>query len=121
MVPVGARVSPGGRLPAEMLKTYGPGAPDADRAWLYGVPTDPPGRTAGLIVVAGQLMTMVKLFDATQPLASVALTPNVKLPWVVGVPVIEPPGDRVSPGGRAPEESANVYGAVPPEAVSVVL
>lgn len=121
IVPVGDSVSPGGRLPVEMLNVYGPGAPDAVRVWLYGVPTLPPGSEAGEMVVAGQLMTIVKLPDPTQPLASVALTLNGKLPGVVGVPLIVPVDERVSPGGRDPEESAKVYGAVPPEALNAAL
>lgn len=48
--------------------------------------------------------------------ASLTVTPMEKLPLAVGVPETTPLGARVSPAGRAPEVSVQVYGAVPPKA-----
>jgi hypothetical protein len=47
---------------------------------------------------------------------SVALTVNVNVPFVVGVPERPPPGVRERLGGKLPVERDHVYGAVPPEA-----
>ena len=52
---------------------------------------------------------------------SVTLTVKPKVPAAVGVPLMVPlDGSRVRPGGSAPEAIDHVYGAVPPEACSVV-
>ena len=59
-----------------------------------------------------------------QPFASVAVIVKMKVPAVVGVPVMAP-GPPVlsgySPVGSAPLETAYVYGAVPPLAETVWL
>ena len=44
---------------------------------------------------------------------------NAKLPASNGVPEMVPPVENVSPAGRAPPSANHVYGAVPPDAVSV--
>ena len=51
-----------------------------------------------------------------------SVTPIVKLdvPETVGVPVITPVGDSLSPAGREPEAKLKVYGAVPPVAVTTL-
>ena len=47
--------------------------------------------------------------------ASVTRTAKENAPTIVGVPLIRPfDAFSVSPGGSAPELSANPYGAVPP-------
>jgi hypothetical protein len=49
---------------------------------------------------------------------SVTCTVNVVVPTSVGVPVICPPGDKVSPGGKVVLLARDqLYGAVPPFAV----
>ena len=51
---------------------------------------------------------------------SVAVTVNVELPWVVGVPLMVPlPASSDSPGGRLPAVTEYRYGPVPPEEVIV--
>jgi len=53
---------------------------------------------------------------------SVTFAVNEKFPEVDGVPEITPPGDSVSPAGRAlPGARLQVSGALPPAARSVVL
>jgi len=51
---------------------------------------------------------------------SVTTKANKYVPPPDGVPVMAPAADRVKPGGRLPELSAQVYGGTPPEASSVV-
>ena len=41
-----------------------------------------------------------------------------KVPVVAGCPVIEPELESVSPLGRVPERSDQVYGGVPPDALN---
>src|SRR6185437_15974992 len=53
--------------------------------------------------------------------ASITLTEKVVLPVVVGVPDRTPAEDRVSPGGRVPAFTDQVYGVVPPVAAKVKL
>ncbi len=51
---------------------------------------------------------------------SVTLAVKVKLPDVVGVPLMEPAEERVRPPGRAPEETVQVYPVpLPPLATRV--
>jgi hypothetical protein len=50
---------------------------------------------------------------------SVTLTIVVKVPAAVGVPEIVPVPDSVTPAGSAPEAMLQLYGVVPPLAVSV--
>ena len=58
---------------------------------------------------------------AKQPLASVTRIVTLEGPAVVGVPEMTPAVDSDRPGGSAPAVTVNVYGAVPPLAVSVWL
>jgi hypothetical protein len=50
---------------------------------------------------------------------SVTFTVNWYVPAVVGAPEMVPSGPSDRPGGRLPEATAQVYGAVPPTAPSV--
>ena len=52
---------------------------------------------------------------------SFAVTLKKLVPAVVGVPLIAPELDSVSPAGSAPEAMLHTYGDVPPWAVSVAL
>lgn len=47
---------------------------------------------------------------------SVTCTVKLKLPWLLGLPVIIPFEERLRPGGREPAEIVHEYGDVPPEA-----
>jgi hypothetical protein len=53
-------------------------------------------------------------------LLSVTLTLNTYGPLVVGVPEMRPEEERVRPGGNVPDALLQVYGVVPPVAVSEV-
>src|SRR5882757_9402592 len=55
----------------------------------------------------------------TGVLESVTLMVKLDVPTTVGVPVMTPVGDSLSPVGRVPEAKLKIYGAVPPVAVIV--
>lgn len=58
--------------------------------------------------------------SAVPPVESVTLIVNEKEPAVVGVPVIAPVvALRVRPGGSEPDATENLYGKVPPVAMTV--
>jgi hypothetical protein len=62
----------------------------------------------------------VSFSDCTGEDVSVSVTPKEKDPAVVGVPLIAPVEFSVRPAGR-PLVATQMYGAVPPVAVSLVL
>jgi hypothetical protein len=51
---------------------------------------------------------------------SLTETAKVNVPEPEGVPLIVPLVDRVSPGGKLPEDTTHEYGDTPPVAVNVV-
>jgi hypothetical protein len=57
-------------------------------------------------------------FEPAHPCASVAVIVNEYVPVVVGVPPSDPAGLSVIPGGSVPAVTANVYGELPPLAVT---
>ena len=69
-------------------------------------------------VSVGALMTMVSDAVAVCDALSAARTVKVLDPAAVGVPEIVPAVERVSPAGRVPLASVQVYGGVPPDAAS---
>jgi hypothetical protein len=54
-------------------------------------------------------------------LESATCTVKLDVPGPVGVPEITPPVLKLSPGGSDPDTTDQVYGVVPPVAVSVWL
>lgn len=64
---------------------------------------------------------IVKVSVSVCPIASVPVTTNVAEDAVVGVPLIAPVLDIVTPAGSAPEVTANVYGVLPPVAAICAL
>src|SRR5579871_2185347 len=67
--------------------------------------------------------TMAIMYDAlpASPRASVALTPNMNAPTVVGVPASVPSPESVRPAGTAPLVPLKRNGAVPPIAPSICM
>ena len=59
---------------------------------------------------------MLRDFEAVPP--PVTWTVKVEVPADVGVPLTAPPELSVSPAGRLPEVTDQLYGVVPPEAES---
>src|SRR5208337_84459 len=73
-------------------------------------------------VSAGGETTMLQLAVAELPFESTTWAVKLNVPTVVGVPVIAPVDElSESPGGSAPLMIENVYGAVPPAALSTEL
>jgi len=116
---------PGVSSPAVTLKVYGASPPLAVMLLLWATPSVPCGRGGGDRVTGGQtglLMTLVYACKPVQPLESVAVTVKVNVPAVVGVPDITPvPVLNNIPLGSDPAVMLNIYGAVPPVAVTVLV
>ena len=71
---------------------------------------------------AAALTVIVRLCDATNASAAVALTVKVELPATVGVPLILPVEELMeSPVGKEPLEMLQAYGEEPPSAKTVWL
>ena len=71
-------------------------------------------------MVRPEAMESVNALDAVIEALSVTRTVKVKLPAAVGVPVMAPlEGLRFRPPGREPALMSQLYGVVPPDAVSV--
>jgi hypothetical protein len=81
--------------------------------------------TVGCLQVGGATTwfatTMLSGCVAVPAFASLTCTVKLEVPAVVGVPVIAPAVLRLNPAGRAPTVVDQVYGVVPPVAVSVWL
>jgi hypothetical protein len=96
--------NPAGRVPERMVQLYGAVPPATPMVPLYGVPTVAFGRFDSVRVrAAGETASVtgpVMLF--TGLLLSVAVTVNIAVPAVVGVPVITHPAPRVKPAGKVP-------------------
>ena len=72
---------------------------------------------SGLAVVMeknGAVIVSENAFEAEDWRESVAVTVKLKLPAVVGVPVMIPFEFRVNPAGSWPATTTQVYGVVPP-------
>ena len=87
----------------------------------YGTPTVPPGSVVVVIVGDGGGATVIDSSCRSLWVAlSVTSAVNPDAPALVGVPVIAPVAAfSVSPAGSEPVSSDQVYGGVPPVAVSV--
>ena len=87
----------------KVIVPVGVRAPTSDAVLRTGVPTGPPGDAETRMVGERRLTTIVKVWQRG---AVVALLPQTvvgpKLPAAVGVPVTNPVGARLTPGGRAP-------------------
>jgi hypothetical protein len=78
---------------------------------------------AMLLNVAGAAaIAMERAFVEERPLAPATRTVKLEVPAAVGVPLIAPEeAFSVRPAGRLPAETDQLYGVVPPVAVSVWL
>jgi hypothetical protein len=86
----------------------------------------PPGRLLVVMVNGGGAAAIAiescLLADCGVAAESFACAVKVKVPEALGVPLMAPEELlSVSPPGRAPAVTLQLYGAVPPEAASVVL
>ena len=116
MVQFAPRARPAGSVPAVIVQVYGPVPPLTGIVPVYGVFTVAVGGVPSVSVVVPGLMVVVMVPEPvlTGLLLSVTETVPVVVPGVVGVPVIWQLLPSVSPAGRLPELSVQVYGPVPP-------
>jgi hypothetical protein len=70
---------------------------------------------------ATALIVTEKSFVDEAPLAPSTRTVKLEGPSAVGVPSRTPVGDRLKPAGSVPADTDQLYGVVPPVAVSVWL
>jgi hypothetical protein len=75
----------------------------------------------GVTVTGGASTDIAKDWVACLPAASWTCTLNLYESDADGVPARVPPPASAIPGGKLPETTAQVYGAVPPYAESVAL
>ena len=122
IVPLPLKASPAGKLPEDTLHVMVPTPPLDARATLYVVPTKPLARE---VVVIASLALIVMLSDWFAVWGGVsesaAVTVNLLVPAVVGVPEISPEVLKVNPPGKLPEVTVQLMVPVPPEAVSEAL
>jgi hypothetical protein len=83
--------------------------------WEYALPTMPPFNDAVVILRLGAETVNASDTVTVAPELSFTAMEKTEVPTTVGVPLSAPPADRVSPAGRNPVASENVYGAVPPD------
>jgi hypothetical protein len=119
----GSSVSPGGKAPAETVQAYGVVPPTAVSALEYATPTCP----SGIQLVDSCKVPCVIVNDRVAVLICAGLPESVTLKLseapataAVGVPVMAPVAVfSDNPAGNVPLVSDQVYGVVPPDAVSV--
>ena len=72
-------------------------------------------------MVSGGFVKRASGMSSNPPSTSVARTVNALTPSVPDIPLITPVALRLTPTGRLPPASDQVYGALPPAAASVVV
>ena len=116
-------VSPVGNVPTVNCQVSGAVPPVAATLCEYGVPTMPLGSATVVIIcrAAIEIVTVVVAVCCGTP-ESVTLNVNgVAVSAAVGVPLMAPVEVfSVKPAGSVPEVNCQVYGLIPPVAVSVV-
>lgn len=75
------------------------------------------GRNSVVIASGGRLTVMESAFVEVCAVLSVTFTVKFHVPAAVGVPVMDPTIDMVSPGGSDPTLMDHKYGDTPPAAV----
>ena len=122
--PAGLKLRPIGKGPEldASDQIYGVIPPLAASVCVYATPNFAPGKLA-VVMTSGAAMRKVRVrgADCAGDPESVACTVKVepRMFTVVGVPLITPAVESVSPGGKAPETTAQETFPVPPEAVSI--
>jgi hypothetical protein len=111
---------PAGKPPDVIDHVYGAPPPLEASATLYACPTTPFDTlvVAMLSVVALTLRVNALVTVTGVDAASVALTVNVALTGVAGVPEINPEVERLKPAGSVPEVMVQTIGELPPVVVS---
>jgi hypothetical protein len=82
--------------------------------------TVPPVRGDAVVITGGPLMMSEKAALAVNPFASVTWILKLAAPLAAGIPLITPVAPASDkPAGNAPVLTTQVYGGVPPPAVTV--
>src|SRR5579871_1756363 len=102
MTPLGANEIPGGSDPPVTDQVYPPAPPVAERVWEYGTPRVPAGSEPLTIESAGGLIVKVRALAADVAELSATWTVKAELPTAVGVPLIAPLAERLTPAGSEP-------------------
>ena len=111
---------PAGRFPLETDQVKGPVPPIRATTVEYVIPTVPPASVVVLIVSRGATTIDSPGDNAVDPTLSVTRTIKLKVPSVVGVPLMTPvPAVRFNPAGIAPDTTVHANGVVPPVACRV--
>jgi hypothetical protein len=124
--PDGDKTNPAGNEPDGRLQVYGAAPPVADRMASYAVSVAAAGRTveeicSGVSVATIWMLKLAVTLSAGEP-ESKTFAEKKNVPDCVGVPVIAPEMEfRLVPVGSCPEETNQLYGAVPPVALRVAL
>jgi hypothetical protein len=119
ITPAVDNVSPVGSVPLPRLNEYGLVPPVNVIVCVYAVPEVPPGRLDGDKAVPVQLTVTEYCWLPVQLYVSVACTVKVNVPDKVGVPDSTPAVLSVRPFGNVPALLLNVYGLLPPLALTV--
>src|SRR5271155_1889609 len=116
MVPLRLRISPCGSKPPTRIQVYGATPPEATTACEYETVSWPLGNEEVEMESGATPIEMVSGAVAMRPPASVTCTVKWNVPLAVGVPLITPEGEIVSPGGSDPElgTTIQVNGDWPP-------
>ena len=108
---VAFKLKPAGNAPLATAHVIGV-VPVALSVWLYALFTVPSGSVA-VVIVGGAVMTMLREL-VPFPAEFVALTENVNVPIVVGVPDITPvDAFKLRPAGNVRAEMSHVIGTDP--------
>jgi hypothetical protein len=109
IVPELDNARPVGRAPLVMDQVYGGTPPVALKAVEYAVKVRPCGSAAAVAIVSAELTLIWKLLLAVcAGVPPVTWTLKLKVPDVVGVPLMRPDAAKAKPGGRLPEVTDQV-------------
>jgi len=120
ITPAVVKVKPAGSAPAATDHVCGGVPPVAAKVWEYDVPTVAAGKGATVVIENGDGVTVIESdFDAAWEAASATWTVKIKIPAVVGNPLITPVVESVNPWANVPATTDQEYGGVPPVAAKV--
>jgi spore coat protein U-like protein len=123
ITPVAPRLRPVGKVPELTLHVYGGTPPVAANVDEYEEPLVASG-TEEVVTETGATEAAIVKVSALLALAfgeeeSSTVTVNAAEPTATGTPESLPALVKLKPAGRVPDETLQVYGAVPPEAAKV--
>jgi hypothetical protein len=113
-------VRPCGKIPEESDQVYGAVPFAGASVCEYAVPSVASGRDVVVIKSPAAMLSTngLETVCGGVPL-SATCTVTFDVPALVGVPLITPALDRVTPAGSVPDVTVQLYGVVPPPAAKV--